>query len=161
MIYLSSFTLPDAGDEDSFVDSEKRTCFNTFYPFLIFPKMELEELEFEPITIFYGGNGTGKSTLLNVIAEKLKLNRNAVFNKTNFFDDYISFCDATITVAIPAESRIITSDDVFDYILDIRNLNNGITEFTINEMNCLRNTSTINTLIFNSGLWMITRNSRL
>lgn len=126
MIYLSSFTLPDAGDEDSFVDSEKRTCFNTFYPFLIFPKMELEELEFEPITIFYGGNGTGKSTLLNVIAEKLKLNRNAVFNKTNFFDDYISFCDATITVAIPAESRIITSDDVFDYILDIRNLNNGI-----------------------------------
>ena len=38
MISLSSFTLPDAGDEDSFVDSVKRTCFNTFYPFLIFPK---------------------------------------------------------------------------------------------------------------------------
>lgn len=56
----------------------------------------------------------------------MKLNRNVVFNKTNFFDDYISFCEATITKAIPAESRIITSDDVFDYILDIRNLNNGI-----------------------------------
>lgn len=126
MIYLKSFILPNAGDEESFIESEKRTCFNTFYPFFIFPEIELEELEFEPITIFYGGNGTGKSTLLNVIAEKIKLSRNAVFNKTNFFDDYISFCETNITSTIPANSWIITSDDVFDYILDIRNLNNGI-----------------------------------
>ena len=126
MLYLNSFILPDAAMEDDFVLSERRTCFNTFYPFLIFPKMELEEIEFEPVTIFYGGNGTGKSTLLNIIAEKLKLTRNAVFNKTNFFDDYISFCEAETAKTIPDESRIITSDDVFDYILDIRNLNNGI-----------------------------------
>lgn len=126
MLYLNSFTLPNGDIEDNFLLFERRTCFNTFYPFLIFPEMELEEIEFEPVTVLYGGNGTGKSTLLNIFAEKLKLNRNAVFNKTNFFDDYISFCEAETVNPIPDESRIITSDDVFDYILDIRNLNNGI-----------------------------------
>ena len=30
----------------------------------------LSEINFAPITIFYGGNGSGKTTLLNVIAEK-------------------------------------------------------------------------------------------
>ena len=126
MLYLNSFILPDADMEDDFVISERRTCFNTFYPFLIFPKIGLDEIEFEPVTIFYGGNGTGKSTLLNIIAEKLKLTRNTVFNKTNFFDNYVSFCETETVNPIPDESRIITSDDVFDYILDIRNLNNGI-----------------------------------
>lgn len=126
MLYLNCFTLPNDDIEENFFRFERRTCFNTFYPFLIFPKMKLEEIEFEPVTIFYGGNGTGKSTLLNIIAEKLKLNRNAVFNKTNFFDDYVSFCETETVNPIPNESRIITSDDVFDYILDIRNLNNGI-----------------------------------
>ena len=47
--------------------------------------MEFKEIEFEPVTIFYGGNGTGKTTLLNIIAEKLRLIRNSVFNRSNFF----------------------------------------------------------------------------
>lgn len=126
MIYLSEFYLPDEGDEYDVLYGEKRTCFNTFYPFGIFPELELEKLVFEPVTIFYGGNGTGKSTLLNIIAETLKLKRNAVFNKSSFYNDYISFCKAITNQPIPDESRIITSDDVFDYILNIRNLNNGI-----------------------------------
>ena len=88
--------------------------------------MEFEEIEFEPITIFYGGNGTGKTTLLNIIAEKLKLTRNAVFNRSNFFDIYVSNCMAEFMRKIPPDSRIITSDDVFDYTIDLRNLNNGI-----------------------------------
>lgn len=126
MIYLSEFYLPNAEDEEDFLYCEKRTCFNTFYPFMIFPELELEELVFEPVTIFYGGNGTGKSTLLNIIAETLKLKRNAVFNKSNFFNEYIKMCESVTVNKIPSESSIITSDDVFDYILDIRNLNNGI-----------------------------------
>lgn len=126
MIYLSEFYLPNAEDEEDFLYCEKRTCFNTFYPFMIFPELELEELVFEPVTIFYGGNGTGKSTLLNIIAETLKLKRNAVFNKSNFFNEYIKMCESVTVKKIPSESKIITSDDVFDYILDIRNLNNGI-----------------------------------
>lgn len=127
MIFLEGFKLPDENAEwNFFVYGEKRTCFNTFYPFQIFPKMELEEMDFEPITIFYGGNGTGKTTLLNIIAEKLGLIRNSVFNRSNFFDVYVSKCRADISVSIPSESRIITSDDVFDYMIDVRNLNNGI-----------------------------------
>lgn len=109
-----------------FIYGEKRTCFNTYYPFQIFPKMELEEIEFEPVTIFYGGNGTGKTTLLNIIAEKLRVIRNSVFNRSNFFDIYVSNCTADIMRKIPSESRIITSDDVFDYMIDVRNLNEGI-----------------------------------
>ena len=127
MIYLKRFELPGEDIEwRFFVYGEKRTCFNTYYPFQIFPKMEFEEIEFEPITIFYGGNGTGKTTLLNIIAEKLKVTRNSVFNRSNFFDVYVSKCMAEFMRKIPPESRIITSDDVFDYMIDLRNLNNGI-----------------------------------
>lgn len=127
MIYLNRFNLPDEDNEwNFFVYGEKRTCFNTYYPFQIFPKMEFEEIEFEPVTIFYGGNGTGKTTLLNIIAEKLKVTRNSVFNRSNFFDIYVSKCRADLLKRIPPESRIITSDDVFDYMIDVRNLNDGI-----------------------------------
>ena len=35
-------------------------------------------------------------------------------------------CDMEAEVAIPKDSRIVTSDDVFDYMLNIRNLNEGI-----------------------------------
>ncbi len=42
MIYLSEFYLPNAEDEEDFLYCEKRTCFNTFYPFMIFPELELE-----------------------------------------------------------------------------------------------------------------------
>ena len=127
MIYLNRFNLPDEDMEwNFFTYGEKRTCFDTYYPFQIFPKMGLEEIEFEPVTIFYGGNGTGKTTLLNIIAEKLKVTRNSVFNRSNFFDVYVSKCTADTWRGIPSESRIITSDDVFDYMIDVRNLNDGI-----------------------------------
>ena len=102
------------------------TCFNTYYPYQIFPKMEFEKMTFETVTIFYGGNGTGKTTLLNIIAEKLRLTRNAVFNRSSFFERYVSSCRADIEKTIPNASRIITSDDVFDYLIDLRNLNDGI-----------------------------------
>lgn len=126
MIYLREFYLPNAETENDRFYNERRTCYNTFYPYCIFPKLQLKKITFEPLTIFYGGNGTGKSTLLNIIAETLKLKRNAVFNKSSFFNDYISNCESATSNKIPPESRIITSDDVFDYILDIRTLNNGI-----------------------------------
>lgn len=127
MIYLRGFKLPNEEVEwNFFVYGETRTCFNTYYPFQIFPKMEFEEIEFEPVTIFYGGNGTGKTTLLNIIAEKLRVTRNSVFNRSNFFDVYVSKCRVDLLKNIPPESRIITSDDVFDYMIDVRNLNDGI-----------------------------------
>lgn len=126
MIYLSEFWIPNSDIENSRFFGEHRTCFTTYYPFAIFPEMELEHLEFENITILYGGNGTGKTTLLNIIAEKLNLTRVTDFNKSNFFNDYVSLCNYSTHKIIPKNSRIITSDDVFDHILDKRSINSGI-----------------------------------
>lgn len=126
MIYLKSFTFPNAEIETSFFMSIKRTCYDSFYPFKVLSQHDLDRLDFDTITILYGGNGSGKSTALNVIAEKVGLHRDAAYNKSNFFPDYIQMCGMNAEEEIPEHSRIITSDDVFDYMLNIRNLNEGI-----------------------------------
>lgn len=128
MIYLETFTFPDADREFDFFISQKRTCYDSFYPFQILPKHHFERIDFEPITILYGGNGTGKSTVLNIIAEKLSLARDSAFNHSNFFPDYLKLCGYTLCASekLPENSRIITSDDVFDYMLNIRALNEGL-----------------------------------
>lgn len=126
MIYLKSFTFPDEDREFKFILSIKRKCYDSFYPFRILSKNDLRQIDFEPITILYGGNGSGKSTALNVIAEKLSITRESLYNRTNFYGDYIDMCDIEIVEEIPMESRIITSDDVFNYMLNIRTINEGI-----------------------------------
>lgn len=126
MIYLENFTFPDGDTEFDFLLAEKRKCYDTFYPFQILPRHRFERIDFEPVTILYGGNGSGKSTVLNIIAEKLGLERDTVFNKSNFFPDYLKLCRAEVPQEIPENSRIVTSDDVFDYMLNIRCLNEGI-----------------------------------
>lgn len=126
MIYLTSFTFPNADIEYDFILSIKRTCYDTYYPFKVLSNHDLDRLDFDTVTILYGGNGSGKSTALNVIAEKTGITRDSVFNKSNFFSDYVNLCSLNIEEEIPENSRIITSDDVFDYMLNIRNLNEGI-----------------------------------
>ncbi|AFL99985.1 putative ATPase [Desulfitobacterium dehalogenans ATCC 51507] len=127
MMYLDQFTFPDGDREFGFfLDNVKRTCYDSYYPFQVLPGRGLERLDFDPITILYGGNGSGKSTLLNVIAEKAGIPRDSIYNKSNFFPDYVTMCGMELKTALPANSRIITSDDVFDYMLNIRNLNEGI-----------------------------------
>ena len=68
MIYLSHFEFPSIEQEYDFVLAQKRTCYDTYYPFQTISKHNLEMLDFEPVTILYGGNGSGKTTALNVIA---------------------------------------------------------------------------------------------
>ena len=126
MVYLDYFTFPDVETETDFFMAQKRTCYDSFYPFKVLSKNGLERLDFENITILYGGNGSGKSTALNVIAEKAKLLRDSACNKSNFYGDYVKLCRMEIVNLIPKNSRIITSDDVFDYMLNIRALNEGI-----------------------------------
>lgn len=136
MQYLDSFSLPTARDEEgyflNFPSELEMACYSheNIYPFKIFPKKELSHLDFDCITILYGGNGSGKSTLLNVIAEKLGLLRTAPFNNTPFMSAYLHRCDYTLTYgkSVPRESRIITSDDVFDFLLDIRSINEGVAD---------------------------------
>lgn len=126
MIYLLQFRFPDIEEEYTFTMKQKRTCYNTYYPFQTISKHGLAKIDFEPITILYGGNGSGKTTVLNVIAEKLRLERDTLYNRSNFFDDYIKMCEYKEKKPIPEISRIITSDDVFDFMLNLRSINEGI-----------------------------------
>lgn len=131
MVYLSSFALPTRDMEDDFFISNlkaKKTCYDSKYPFGLFRYRSFPELLFNDITVIYGNNGSGKSTVLNVIADKLNLKRTTPYNRTDFFTDYTELCDYTLERAIPRESEIITSDGVFERVLDIRRLNDGIDE---------------------------------
>lgn len=126
MIYLDSFTFVNENREYNFILDEKRTCYDSFYPFKILSKNQFERIDFDRITILYGGNGSGKSTALNIIAEKIKVHRDSIYNKSNFYSKYVDMCEVNIENDVPEKSRIITSDDVFDYMLNIRNINEGI-----------------------------------
>lgn len=126
MVYLSHFSFPHIEREYDFTMGQKRTCYDTFYPFGVVSKHGLRMIDFEELTILYGGNGSGKTTVLNVIAEKLRLKRDSLYNKSNFFGDYTDMCDYELECSIPKDSRIITSDDVFDFMLDLRSINEGI-----------------------------------
>ena len=124
--YIDKLTLLSDNAETSFLlFGLKRTCYSSVYPYKIFPMKGLEEIELAPITIFYGGNGSGKTTLLNIIAEKAKVIRHSAFNGSAFFSQYVDGCKLSGR-QIPGNSQILTSDDVFDYVLNIRYLNDGI-----------------------------------
>lgn len=125
-MYLSAFYFPGEEAESDFMFGLKTTYDQSVYPYGILPKAGLNEIVFRPVTILYGGNGSGKSTALNVIAEKLRLERNSAYNRSRFFQDYVDRCKAAQDERIPKGSRIITSDDVFDMMLDIRSINEGI-----------------------------------
>ncbi len=127
MLYLRRFSFPTAEEESSFfIEQVKRTCYESYYPFGVASRNELAALDLEPVTILYGGNGSGKTTVLNVIAEKLGVRRDSRYNRSSFFADYVGLCRAETPIPLPAGSRVITSDDVFDYMLDLRALNEGV-----------------------------------
>ncbi len=134
MIYLQKFKMLSRAEDEGFFQEKsptyhpktRGTYFTSYYPFMLFRDHELPEFQFGDITIFYGGNGSGKSTILNIIAEKLGLQRGTVYNRSDFFDDYVELCRYELAAPLSAASRIIASDDVFDQVLDIRRVNEGI-----------------------------------
>lgn len=126
--FLDAFTLPTEDAEwRFFVQAKKRShAYTDYYPFQLFPTKQLTDLRFEPVTILYGDNGSGKSTLLNIIAEKNHLTRGTLYNRSAFFDAYLDLCTTTLAQPLPADSAIITSDEVFDAMLATRALNQRI-----------------------------------
>ena len=134
MEFLNTCTFASEKQEDGYllsVTNEKMwsaAYTDNVYPFRIFPKKDLGTLSFAPITILYGGNGSGKSTVLNLIAEALHIRRLAPFNHTPFYEDYLRFCKWSLHTGkrVPDNSLILTSDAVFDFLLDVRARNDGI-----------------------------------
>ena len=112
LIYLKKFELLDNEDWSG-------------YPFHIFLEKEFFNIEFAPITIFYGDNGSGKSTLLNIITETLNTDKKLISRrkplvKSDYFDMYIAKCKYYLENNIPLGSKIIFSEDIFDNILSKR-----------------------------------------
>jgi len=132
MIYLKSFRLLSEADEEDFFYSRDPLAtanyYNSYYPFGVFRGRGLPALELADVTVLYGGNGSGKSTVLNVIAEKLGLRRGAEYNRSDYFPEYVRRCRAETAYgrSVPQASRMMTSDDVFNWLLDIRHVNDGI-----------------------------------
>ena len=62
MIYLSSFLF-----------SDKSVINPNIYPYNVFANKTERLLLFDPITVLYGDNASGKSTVLNIMANKLGL----------------------------------------------------------------------------------------
>lgn len=78
-LYIESFSMLTREQEEDYLFYDRRTLLTSKYPFNTFRYRELPTFEFGPITIFCGGNGSGKSTILNVIAESLQLQRGAAY----------------------------------------------------------------------------------
>ena len=139
-MYLTSFTLPISleqhlWEQQAAKNGGKFGYVDNPYPCGLFGERELYEVNFDQVTIFYGGNGSGKTTLLNLIAQKLELNRIAPYNDSEMFDSYVKYCEYELgydeegfPYRIPNGSRIITSDDIFDYMLTVRTNNAEVSE---------------------------------
>lgn len=143
MIYLKNFIFPSIYTEDNFLGDYygKPHTGNTYhcnmYPFRVLSDIGLFRMDFEPITIFYGGNGSGKSTALNVISQKLHVSRNSAYNSGMLMENYVELCsygtnlkwadeefDVTGTRSMKYDigdfSYMITSDDIFKALLQQR-----------------------------------------
>lgn len=128
MQYVSEWILPPRSTAEEALEEarNRRTCYQNGYPFGVFDHWEEERLPLAPLTIFYGGNGSGKTTLLNLMGEKLGLERRSLYNSSHFFSCYADLCQCRLTGKRWHEGRVLTSDDVFDDLLDQRSLNQGI-----------------------------------
>lgn len=138
-MYLDKFILPDTDVEFKIANIKAEENGGVFgyldngYPCGLFTEKQLKELDFDKVTIIYGGNGSGKTTLLNIIANKLSLKRISPFNNSELFSFYTNACkyklgfdDYGDESVLPKNSMIITSDDVFEYMLAVRQINEEV-----------------------------------
>ena len=95
------------------------------YPFNVLEDKEPQIFIFDNITVLYGNNGSGKSTILNIIAHKLNLkgkerNNPKVIGTMDYFEDYADDCKYELgesengrkIVRIPENSRYIKSEEI-------------------------------------------------
>ena len=128
MIFLKKFKLVSEKTEDDMI-MYKKNIHNNVYPLRIFPEKGLENISFDPITIFYGGNGSGKTTILNIIGDTIRASRRNIDKRSDLFVQYVDFCKNNYDMVHGNECKsikYISSDDVFDYLLDLRAINSHV-----------------------------------
>ena len=120
MIYLNTLKI-----------SEEIVTNPNLYPYNVFSNKINTCFLFDKITIFYGSNACGKSTLLNIIAYKLGIQgkEEATNNPGNpYFKQFIDECsfqlgdneDGRVHKNIPLNSRYIKSEDIMYEIKKIQ-----------------------------------------
>ena len=122
IIYLSSFSF-----------TEQSVNNPNIYPYNVFAGKTEKLLLFRPITILYGNNASGKSTMLNIMANKLHLDgkeyaTNNKYGNTSYFKKFVDECcftlgedeDGRMVSRIPRNSRYIKSEDILYEIKKIQ-----------------------------------------
>ncbi len=122
MIYLSSFLF-----------SDKSVINPNIYPYNVFANKTERLLLFDPITVLYGDNASGKSTVLNIMANKLGLEgleyaSSNQYGRVPYFMKFVEECsfslgeeeDGKPVGRIPAGSRYIKSEDILYEIKKIQ-----------------------------------------
>ena len=128
MVFLKQFRMLTEMEEYVFLEN-KKNIYNNYYPLGIFWKKEMDTIECEPITIFYGGNGSGKTTILNIIANALSASRRNIDNRGDFFNMYSDRVKDKLIMFNNDDLKnikYISSDDVFDSLLDLRAINSSV-----------------------------------
>ena len=121
MIYLKTFKLSDVRNKNT-----------NIHPYNIFRGKEPDVFVFENITVLYGNNGAGKSTILNLIAHKLNLKGKErvnvpVVGVVPYFEEFAENCTYTLGMnelgmtykMLPSGSRYIKSEEI---LYEIRKL---------------------------------------
>ncbi len=117
MVYLSSFAL-----------STEEMKNPNIYPYCVFENKGYDPLVFTPITILYGDNGCGKSSLLNIIAQKIGAKGFETYAYgQRYIQKFVDECrfdtgtdDFGHRIGIPARSLYLKSEDVLYEIKKIQ-----------------------------------------
>ena len=132
MIYIDTIKFPSSEDINNY--------YLSTYPWTIFSENGLENMTLKDVTILYGNNGSGKTTILNLIASKIEAKRNVeIFKDIQYldkgieihpYDDFIQYMqlemykDENNKLQVPQNKELITSDDIFKTINDRKRHNN-------------------------------------
>ena len=138
MKYITSVSFPS---NDTLIDYMNGHSFDD-WPFKVFLDKDLNSLLMNDITILYGNNGSGKSTILNCICERIGASRNKPIFKDKKWNpqagsyypllDYLEYVgisygsdpETGFEMTLPNNLRLITSDDIFTKINNTIRSNN-------------------------------------
>lgn len=101
--------------------------FRRTYPANVINSLGTEIFKLDTITILYGSNGSGKSTVLNLIAQKIQCQRETRFdhkpsydfengNLMSMFDEMVNKTKAFSPDGLPFVCKFITSAEVLNYV---------------------------------------------